>query len=143
MILVGNADSSAYMAAGNRFMNAFAKLVVLAIYVLLCSLLGPLAFGDDSAAVKSDMQKYEVQLNVTLHTRLDAEKAYVHEVIELVRLGRLPRKLVDKAVFWVRNHVAYDNYGFVYFERVLRRQAQQLKFPVPAFNYDVYDTSNR
>ena len=124
-------------------MNAHAKLVLLAIHVLLCAALVPMATGDDAAIVKSDPQKYETQLNAVLRTRFDEEKAYVHQVIGLVQQGKLPRKLVDKALLWVRKHHGSDNHSFVYFERVLRLQATTLRFQVPAFNYDIYDAANR
>ncbi len=124
-------------------MNALAKLELLAFHVLLFAVLIPMVAGDDFAAAKSDLQNYETQLNAVLRTRFDEEKAYVHEVIELVQAGKLPRKLVDKSFLWVRKHHGSDNHSFVYFERVLRLQATTLRFQVPAFDYDVYDASNR
>ncbi len=124
-------------------MNAFTKLILLAIQVMVCSMLVPFAFGDESTAAKTELEKYEIQLNAILRTRLDEEKAYVHEVIELVRLGRLPRKIVDKSVGWVRNHCADHSHGFVYFERVLRLHAERLNFQVPRFDFRVYDSSGR
>lgn len=124
-------------------MGALSKWILLALHILVClALLSP-ARGDDSTIAETELEKYEKQVNMILRTRLDEEKAYVHEVIELIRTGRLPRKLVDKSLGWVRNHCRDNDYYFVYFERVLRRQAKPLGFDVPVFDYDVYDTSNR
>lgn len=123
-------------------MNAFAKLILLAAQVLLCLFLASLASGDEPPAVIGESAKYEQLLNMTLRVGLDEEKAYIHEVVTLVRQGRLPKKLVDKSVVWVRDNCADDDYYFVYFERILRRQAERLKFKVPRFDYDVY-ASNR
>lgn len=124
-------------------MKAHPAVILLAVHMLVGAIYASAASGDESAAVKSDMEKYENQLNVVLRTRLDEEKAYVHDVIGLIRTGKLPRKLVDKSMQWVRNNCTNDNHAFAYFERVLRIQAERLRFEVPAFSYDVYDASNR
>jgi hypothetical protein len=124
-------------------MHAFAKFTLLAIMLLVGATAKHLRGDDESPAVKSDMAKYEAQLNLILRTRFNEEKAFVHGVIQLIRQGKLPRKLVDKSMLWVRNNSKSDNHSFAYFERVLRIQANRLNLPVPAFNYDIYDASNR
>jgi hypothetical protein len=124
-------------------MSAFSKIVLLIIQVLVCSLLVVRGLGDDIPIARTELEEFEVKINAILRTRLDEEKAYVHEVLSFVRLGKLPRTLVEKALVWVRENCEDDDYLFVYFEQVLRRQALRLRFDVPRFNYDVYDASNR
>ncbi len=87
---------------------------------------------------KLSLEEYEKRLNAILRTRLDAEKEFVKQVVQLVREEKLPRKLVDTSFKWVRNKRPDTNYPFVYFERVLRLQAHRLKFEIPPFDYDVY-----
>jgi hypothetical protein len=124
-------------------MSTLSKFVLVTIQLLLCSLLAAGAFGDDVPLARTELEEYEVQLNAVLRTRLDEEKAYVHDVLDLVRRGKLPRKLVDKSLVWVRENCDDEDNLFVYFEQVLRRQAQRLRFDLPRFDYDVYDASNR
>lgn len=84
---------------------------------------------------------YEAQLNALLKTRREEEKEYVHEVVERVRTGLLPPKLVATSYGWVRNRRPLTKYPFVFFEQVLRRQGDRENLPegaIPPFDYDVY-----
>ena len=88
--------------------------------------------------VKDLLSKYEDQLNATLKTRFEAEKNYVEQVVELIRQNRLPKKLVDSAWIWVRQNRPYTRYPFVYFERILRLQAEKLELEIPDFDRENY-----
>jgi hypothetical protein len=122
--------------------TAFSKVILLVIQVLVCCALVSFCRGDEPAGTVSEIEKYEAQINVIVRSRLDEEKDYVHTIVDLVRRGKLPKKLVDKAVVYVQNDCDEDDHGFVYFEQTLRRLGKKVGFKVPAFDYDIYDESN-
>ncbi len=91
----------------------------------------------------TDLDKYEQQVNAMLKTRLDAEKAYVSLILEMVEEGDIPRDLVDRAVLWVQNKRAYAHTPFVYFARVLELQGERAKIEIPPFDYNIYSDQTR
>ncbi len=88
----------------------------------------------------AQFEEYERQLNALLKTRRDEEKTFVKEVVDKIRKGKIPSKLVSTSYKWVANRRPTTNYPFVYFERVLRLQAKKIKIEkeVPAFDYNIY-----
>jgi hypothetical protein len=123
-------------------MHRTGKILLLSFVLLAWG--GPISqtVADEQFPADSEFGRYEAELNAVLRTRLEEEKAFVHETLVLVHTGRLPRRLVDRAMVWVRNHCSEKSHAFVYFERVLRLQADKLGFDVPEFDYRVYDRSN-
>ena len=87
--------------------------------------------------------EYEKQLNAILKTRRDEEKKFVRELVVKVRDGAIPARLVSTSFQWVRNKRPTTRYPFVYFERVLRLQAKQLRIQqhVPPFDYRIYSNT--
>ena len=73
-----------------------------------------------------------------LKTRLNEEKAFVTAVMDKVRSGEIPEKLVETSYKWVLNRRPDTNYPFVYFERVLRLQGDKAGIVIPPFDYDAY-----
>lgn len=92
--------------------------------------------------VRLRFEQYEEKLNAILKTRRDEEKAFVAAVVQRIRDGDIPERLVETSFQWVRNKRPNTNYPFVYFERVLRLQAQKLELAqnIPAFDYEIYNT---
>lgn len=88
----------------------------------------------------AQFEDYEKKLNAILKTRRDEEKAFVKAVVEKVKTGKLPSKLIQTSFQWVRNKRPNTKYPFIYFERVLRIQATKVGFraEVPAFDYGIY-----
>ena len=129
----------------NRQSNLQWLLAIVAAIATVTGLAAP-ASADDftpSPGERARYVEYERQLNAILKTRLDEEKMFVAEVVDQVRLGKIPSKLVNTSFDWVLKKRPNTNYPFVYFERVLRLQADRLGIEdeVPEFDYDVYRTS--
>ena len=95
---------------------------------------------EDSDATLRQFAEFERQLNAMLKTRRDEEREFVGSVVDQIRAGQLPSKLVTTSFEWVRNKRPTTKYPFVYFERVLRLQAGRLGLgsQIPSFNYAVY-----
>lgn len=89
--------------------------------------------------------EYERKLNALLKTRHDAEKIFVGQIVDQVRLGKIPSKLVGTTYSWVRNKRPNTNYPFVYFERVIRIQATAigLEDEIPPFDYTIYRSAGQ
>ncbi len=102
---------------------------------------GPGSFEPGNKFSDAQWKLYERQLNALLKTRRDEEKEYVNEVVENVKSGLIPYKLVATSYGWVRNKRPDTKYPFVFFEQVLRIQGKKAKLPkgaVPKFDYRVY-----
>ena len=99
---------------------------------------------DDSREVNSQFFEFERQLNAMLKTRRDEEKEFIGIVVNQIRLGRIPSKLVSTSFEWVRNKRPTTKYPFVYFERVLRLQASRLGLEgeIPPFDFAIYSQTN-
>ncbi len=89
--------------------------------------------------------EYERELNAILKTRRDQEKVFVHEIVEKVRLGKIPYKLVATSFQWGRNKRPNTNFPFIYFEHVIRLQAKKLKLQdeIPPFDYSIYRSAGQ
>lgn len=87
-------------------------------------------------------QQYEQQLQSVLRTRLMEEKEFVARITLLIQQENLPKNLVDSAWLWVRKNRPGSAYPFVYFERVLRLEAEKAKVILPAFDRDIYTNRN-
>ena len=95
---------------------------------------------EDSSAVRTQFVEFERQLNAILKTRRDEEKQFVGLVVNQIRLGLIPSKLVTTSFKWVRNKRPTTKYPFIYFERVLRLQADRLGLvdQIPPFDFSIY-----
>ena len=100
-------------------------------------------FTIGSAQAQSDganrLEKYEATVNAVLHTHRDEEKKFISDVFKLVEKGRVPQKIVDQSLSWVRIHRSKTKHPFVYFERILRFHAKKLDILLPAFDYSIYN----
>ncbi len=117
-------------------MIRFRKFLMCLLAVVFCGTL-----SDRAAAQGFDelsLVQYDKQLNAILLTTLEEEKKFIADVVKLVGEEKLPKKLVDTSFQWVRNRRPNTKYPFIYFERVLRLQANKLKLHVPPFDYDIY-----
>lgn len=101
---------------------------------------GQLARATGSRASDAQFLEYERQLNAMLKTRRDEEKEFVGLVVNQIRLGRIPSKLASTSFEWVRNKRPTTKYPFIYFERVLRLQAERLELEdeIPLFDLSIY-----
>ncbi len=88
--------------------------------------------------VELRFRDYEAKIQSILKTRLNEEKAFVTSVMEKVRAGEIPEKMVETSYKWVLNKHPDTNYPFVYFERVLRIQGDKAGIEIPPFDYEVY-----
>ena len=95
---------------------------------------------EDSSTVRTQFIEFERQLNAILKTRRDEEKEFVGQVVNQIRLGLIPSKLVTTSFKWVRNKRPTTKYPFIYFERVLRLQAERLGMEdeIPPFDFSIY-----
>jgi len=112
------------------------------------SMVSQKAAGDDFSPETFSADQfieYERQLNALLKTRRDEEKAFVANVVRQVRLGRIPSKLVSTSYGWVRAKRPDTQYPFIYFEKVLRLQAQaaELESEIPNFDLSVYTSKGQ
>ena len=95
---------------------------------------------EDPQAVRTQFIEFERQLNAILKTRRTEEKEFVGQVVNQIRLGLIPSKLVTTSFEWVRNKRPTTKYPFIYFERVLRLQGSRLGLAneIPPFDFSVY-----
>jgi hypothetical protein len=84
--------------------------------------------------------QYEQQLNAILKTRRDEERQFINELVLKVREGKLPSKLIQTSFRWVQKKRPQTNFPFIYFEKVLRLQADRagIANTIPAYNFDIY-----
>lgn len=85
-------------------------------------------------------EQYEQQLNAILKTRRDEERLFVSQIVAQVRAGRLPSKLIQTSFRWVQNKRPDTNFPFIYFERLLRLQADKagIASTIPPFDFEIY-----
>lgn len=88
-----------------------------------------LAAGPSEAAVPRG-PVLEERLLVGLRVKTDADRAFIHHVVELVEQGKLPLRLVDSTYFWARQKAErsrrlYNN-PMVYFRPALVARAARL-----------------
>lgn len=96
--------------------------------------------GVDDADVRLRFERYEEKINALLKTRRDEEKQFIADLMAKVRTGEIPEPLIETSYKWVLNKKPDTKYPFVYFERVLRLQAEKLQVEIPAFDYEIYRT---
>ena len=84
--------------------------------------------------------EYEQQLNALLKTRRQEEQDFIAQVVQQVRRGRIPSKLVSTSYGWIRTKRPGTKYPFIYFEKVLRLQANaaNLGNEIPNFDLSIY-----
>lgn len=84
--------------------------------------------------------QYEQQLNAILKTRRDEERKFVNDIVTKVREGKLPSKLVQTSFKWVQKKRPNTNFPFIYFEMVLRLQAERagIASAVPPYDFGIY-----
>ena len=85
-------------------------------------------------------EEYERRLNAILKTRRDEEKEFVRLVVEQVKQDKIPTYLIDISFQWVRNKRPETDAPFIYFERVLRLNAEKLGIEdeIPPFDRNLY-----
>lgn len=71
------------------------------------------------------------RLVVGLQARLRSEVDFVEAVVDRVRTGQLPQRMVDETFFWARTHAAEARRGrsvrpIIYFQPVMRTRAQRI-----------------
>lgn len=93
---------------------------------------------DSEDQVELRFRDYEAKIQALLKTRLPEEKEFVTLVMNKVRAGEIPEKMVETSYKWVLNKHPNTNYPFVYFERVLRIQGEKAEIEIPPFDYEVY-----
>jgi hypothetical protein len=81
---------------------------------------------------------YEARLNAILKTRRLEEQEFVNAVLQKVRAGELPVPMMESSFLWVLSNRPDTPYPFIYFERVLRLQAELADVSVPDFDYGIY-----
>ena len=98
----------------------------------------------NSREANAQFLEFEQQLNAMLKTRRDEEQEFIGLVVNQIRLGRIPSRLVSTSFEWVRNKRPTTKYPFVYFERVLRLQAERLglESEIPPFDFSIYSQTN-
>lgn len=117
-------------------MNIFFRSMIFVFAMVTLSLVG----NASAQEVELRFEDYEQRLNAILKTRRDEEKEFVERVVNKVKDGAIPERLVETSFKWVQNKRPDTNYPFVYFERVLRIQAKRLELEreIPPFDYDIY-----
>ncbi len=117
-------------------MNIFLRSIILALALLTVASVGTTVAQE----VELRFEDYEERLNAILKSRRDEERDFVKKVVNRVKAGTIPERLVETSYKWVLNERPDTKYPFVYFEKVLRLQAKKLRIEsaVPEFDYDIY-----
>lgn len=99
----------------------------------------------DRDAPDGYFKDYERKLNAVLKTRRDEEKKFVADVVEQVKLNRIPDKLVVASWRYAREKRPNTKYPFIYFEKVLRILATKLELEdyIPPFDYSIYGSAGQ
>ena len=92
----------------------------------------------DRTSLDAELIEYDKKINAILRTRLPEEKAYVLSIVVMVSEGKLPKKVVDNALYWVIAKRINANYAFIYFERIIRLQSKKINVEVPEFDESIY-----
>lgn len=90
------------------------------------------------AQLTEELQQYETQLQAILRTRFPEEQAFVGTLVWMIQEEELPKDLVDGAWLWVRKNRPTTKYPFIYFERVVRAQAERVEIVLPDFDREIY-----
>lgn len=91
------------------------------------------------------VEQYEQKLNAILKTRSDQERLFIAQLVANVRAGTVPLKLVSTSFQWVRENRPLANYPFVYFEKVLRLQADRIGVAaaIPPFDFEEFRSAGQ
>lgn len=132
-------------------MNSLPRMLLQLLFFALCLLhtvwtTSDVACGQETGLgtfTPEQSAEYERKLNAILKTRLNEEKIFVTRVVEKVRVGILPSKLIQTSYLWARNKRPGTKYPFIYFERILRLQADKIGLgdEVPPFDFAIYSQS--
>jgi len=84
--------------------------------------------------------QYEQQLNAILKTRREEERQFINQLVTRVREGKLPSKLIQTSFRWVQKKRPQTNFPFIYFEKVLRLQADRAGIvdTIPPYDFEIY-----
>lgn len=91
------------------------------------------------------IEQYELKLNAILKTRTDQEKVFIAQLVANMQSGAVPIKLVSTSFKWVQQNRPQSNYPFIYFEKVLRLQADKIEVAdaIPPFDFEVFRSSGQ
>ncbi len=98
-----------------------ATAILLAGVLIACR--PAMLHGDEPPAV-GKVADLEDRLKTGLRARRPEEKRFIERVVQLVREGNLPGKLVDSTYLWAIER--QQKYPYPLFERALRIQADRL-----------------
>ena len=91
------------------------------------------------------IEDYELKLNAILKTRTDQEKLFVAQLVGNMQQGTVPIKLVSTSYTWVQKNRPLSNYPFIYFEKVLRLQADRIGVAeaIPPFDFEEFRSAGQ
>lgn len=91
------------------------------------------------------LEEYERQLNAILKTRRDEEKEFIALLVQQIKDEKIPAFLVDSSFQWVRNRRPDTQYPFIYFQQVLRIQAEamELEDQIPPYDLSIYKSAGQ
>lgn len=91
------------------------------------------------------VEQYEQKLNAILKTRTDQEKVFIAQLVANVRTGAVPLKLISTSFRWVQENRPQANYPFIYFEKVLRLQADKIGVvaAIPPFDFEAFRSAGQ
>ncbi|QEG22573.1 hypothetical protein [Mariniblastus fucicola] len=127
----------------------FSQLAKTGFTIIAFCLFAIPTFGDSTVSAQTfepenftdkRFLQYEQQLNAILKTRRDEERKFVNEIVIKVREGKLPSKLVQTSFKWVQQKRPNTNFPFIYFEKVLRIQANKagIAETIPPYDFGIY-----
>lgn len=129
--------------------QTFCWLVVLLCGAFFAACGGQLNAQDadflDEELTPELVEQYEEKLNAILRTRSDQERLFVAQLVANVRAGSVPIRLISTSFQWVRQNRPVANYPFIYFERVLRLQAEQIGVAaaIPPFDFEAFRSAGQ
>ncbi len=91
------------------------------------------------------VEQYEQKLNAILKTRSDQERLFIAQLVANVRTGTVPLTLVSTSFQWVRENRPLTKYPFIYFEKVLRLQADRIGVvaAIPPFDFEGFRSAGQ
>lgn len=93
--------------------------------------LGQMRRANAESIDTNNLDKFERLLKAGLRARRPVEFAFIALVVDMVRNGKLPKELVQKAFVWVRNNKKKERYPAVWFEFALRALAAREGITIP------------
>lgn len=125
----------------------------LPIFLLVCATFaccGETANAQEASFLDEELapalvEQYEQKLNAILKTRSDQERVFVAQLVANVQAGTVPIKLVSTSFRWVQQNRPLSNYPFIYFEKVLRLQADKIGVvdAIPPFDFEEFRSSGQ